>query len=154
MKKTIYIFLAFAFSLFTFHCGDNPVSPPTSGNPPVVQDSLVGSFDSLCVFANPVNAVWDTKYLLPDSLVKFKITFDSETNLADSTGGRLWIEIRTTIGGGILYDWLSPAINKTWVISDSTSIPFGSVAFTTSIFPNNDFTKYVKLKNVKLFKRN
>jgi hypothetical protein len=132
-------------------CSDNPVTPPNTGNQPVAQDSLIGSFDSLCVFANPVNTAYDFKYLAADSITKFKVTFDGVTNLTD-TSGILSFEI-----GGGLYLWFmrQPSqISKSWSVSDSTSLPFSLVKFQIWIQSNPDPTKYIKFKNVKLYKRN
>ncbi len=84
LNKTMKnLFILFIISIFLYSCGNNPVT--TNNPPPVTNDSLIYSLDSLrcdnTSLHDTTNGIY-SKYIFAtiDSVPKIRITFDLTTN--------------------------------------------------------------------------
>ena len=152
-------YLPFIFLILYIGCSDNPVNP-TNGNPPLSGDSLMWSLDSLVVYRNyfSLETIYAADgYTVDASIQKIKFTFTGETNF-DSSKGIQQIAIYLAWQSFNLYEFNGKtAINKNHSITlvPQNSQNYFNYTFYTKIFHSYDNTyKYLKLKNVKIYKIN
>lgn len=145
----ISFIFAILFLIFS-SCGEdnNPVN--NNNNPPVngENDSLVWQHDSLSIYGigwKTIDlAIFNLLYT-PDSL-KLLFTLQGNLSLPDT----MYVGVHSTGPNSINFETIDiNSLNKDFILRGRTGLPF-SLIFKL-IFNSNNY-RFIKLKNIKLFK--
>lgn len=136
-------------------CNNNPVTP-SNGNPPLTNDSLLFSKDSIVIYLNQysLTEIYDgTSTILDSSINKIKVTFIGETNFDSSKGIQAICAFPYT-QYNYYYMLGNNAINKTHEFTfETTNYSLRTWYFYTRIYESYDSTtKFLKIRNLKIYK--
>lgn len=132
--------------LFLFACGsDNPVN--NGSNPPVSNDSLVFSMDSLALYCNGLNTNDTTLFNIFSMNDSIKVSLTAETNCTSQDTGFVAVAVGN-ISTSVSNFELPNTFNFYGVFpSVSSGVAFSLYLKTTSM-------RFIRIKNVKLYKVN
>lgn len=153
--KTIYYFAISLFLYFTISlsgCGNNPISPTTTGNPPTSQDSLLFEKDSLSLYGPSYN---NWQWYIYDTLGrKFKTTFTATTNTDSSKIYFGFVFNHPPYSQDTVLENSFIINNNHIFISKDTMITYLGYGLTLPLNDSFSIGKYVKLTNIKIYKVN